>query len=150
MHVLGYFLSIVCAAFVAPLFGLLFSTLSIPFVRPFRPLGRIRGALHNLVMATISMGAAMAGFLWVLKQLGVAPAFLMFLIPLLGVAMNDFRRIDAAKKHRWLSGLGQFMSRHTDGIDYEGVLWSEYASLVGDMIGIGFPVAIAFKGMSLW
>lgn len=147
-HVLGYVVAIAAAAILAPvIFGAL-CMITVPLVKLFRPLGRF-SLVFNFVMSATSMCVAMTLFIWCLGQMRVTAAFLMFVIPWLGVISNDFRRIDAAKEGRWLSRLGQFMARHTDGIDYRGVVLGEYGSLAGNMLGLWLPV-FAITNMRLW
>lgn len=132
-HILGYVIAILAAAVVAPVIGALLFVVTAPVIGPFRPLGRTT-FIYNFVLATASMSSALLLFLWIAKQITAGPALLMLAIPWLGVLLNDYARIDAARERRFLSGVGEFLARQVDDLDFRGVVWGEHGYLCGDIV----------------
>lgn len=135
MVIVGYLLAMLAAAVVAPILSMVALVITVPLIKPFRPLGRAT-ILYNFMLGAVSMSIALFLFVWAIRRMRISPSIAMLAIPMVGVVLNDLHRIKAARERRFLSGFGEFMAgRMKDDIDFEGVLWGKYGHLCGDTVG---------------
>lgn len=142
---IAYVVACFAAVILAPLVGMVFTPLYL-VVAKVRARGRkMFGPWLCFLVSAIAMFAVMQGFVYAAGRMGVAPSFLMFVVPHLGVMFTDFRQIDAAK-----AGGCLVLRRRLPPEDAALRVRMEYGSMAGDVLGLWLPLLLLSGPPRLW